>query len=73
MKIIVTAKPNAPEERVVQKEEGHFIVSVPEPPHQGKANKAIIRALANYFHVPIWNVTIKAGHTAREKIVEITS
>ncbi len=71
MKIFVKAKPGAKEEKVEKIDDIHFAVSVKEPPVQGKANQAIIKALAEYFTVPSSNVRIIAGLTSRQKIIEI--
>ena len=38
MKIFVTVKPNAKEERVEKIDDTHFKVSVKEPPTEGRAN-----------------------------------
>ena len=48
MKIFVKAKLNAKEERVERIDENNFIVAVKEPPVDGKANQAILKALAEY-------------------------
>lgn len=71
MKIFISAKPGANEEKVEKLGEDSFRVAVKEPPVQGKANKAIVLALAKYFSLPPSLVRIVAGHTGRQKIVEI--
>ncbi len=71
MKITVLAKPNARREEVEELKEGSFRVSVRESPHEGKANTATIRALAEYFSVPASCVQILSGHTSRQKLIEI--
>ena len=71
MKIFVKAKPNAREEEVLRVDENHFVVAVKEPPVGGKANEAIVRALAKYFKIPKSQVRITSGHTSRQKVVEI--
>lgn len=48
-----------------------FVVAVKERPTGGQANRAIERAIAEYFHVAPSRVRIVAGHASREKIVEI--
>lgn len=69
MRINVKAKPGAKEERIEEIQPGEFVVSVKEPPVQGKANAAIIRALSEYFHTS--NIRIVSGYTSRNKIIEI--
>ena len=71
MKINVKAKPGAREEKVEKIDEENFVVSVKEPPIKGKANEAIRNALAVYFKTGSSCVKIVAGHTSRNKIIEI--
>ena len=72
MKIFVQAKPGAEEERVEKIDESNFRIWVKEPPVQGKANAAIIKALAGYFGVSQSQVRIISGHTSRSKIIAIS-
>ena len=71
MKIFVKAKPSAKEEKIEKIDENHYLVSVKEPPIKGKANAAIIKALAGYFKVPSSRVDIVSGYASREKIIVI--
>lgn len=71
MKIQVSAKPNAVETKVEKIDETHFIVAVSEPPIQGKANRAIIRALTAYFNVKPYQVELISGKTDKTKVLEI--
>lgn len=71
MKLFITAKPRAKEERVEKISDTHFIVAVKEPPVKGLANAAIIKALAWHFGVSLSSVVIISGHTSRQKIIEI--
>lgn len=71
MRISVKAKPKAKKEKVERLAEDRFIVAVSAPAEKGLANEAIEKALAEYFSVPRSRVTIVAGRTSREKIVEI--
>lgn len=71
MKISIKAKPNSREEKVEQITEAEFIVSVKEPPVQGRANEAIIRILADYFNVSKSQVRIVSGWTSRQKVIEV--
>lgn len=71
MKITVKAKPNSHEEKVEKISDTEFIIFVKEPPVHGLANKAILRALANYFNVSFSRVRIISGHTSRQKVVEV--
>lgn len=80
MKIQVKAKPGAKHAEVrVEKTEGlftkggepRFTVAVKEPAVDGRANRAIAEALAEYFKVPVSRVRIVSGFTSREKVVEV--
>lgn len=70
-RIIVHAKPNAKEDRVEQIDPENFRVSVKAPPVDGRANEAIVKALAAHFAVAPSRVRIVRGYTSREKWVEI--
>lgn len=71
MRISVKARPGASENLVTKIAEGQFEVWVKEPPIQGRANRAVIRLIAEYFRVPVVNVKIVSGFTLRNKILEI--
>jgi uncharacterized protein (TIGR00251 family) len=69
MKISVKAKPNSDENKVEKVDDQNFVVSVKEPPVNGMANRAIVKALSEYFHTS--RVRIVSGHISRNKIVEV--
>lgn len=71
MKITVKAKPGAREERVEKVGEEEFEVSVKEPPVKGAANRAITKALAEYFKISQYQVTLVSGFASRQKVFEI--
>ena len=78
MKISVHAKPGSKTPHIEEitglfktADDRQFVVAVKEPAKEGKANRAIERALAEYFNVPQSHVRIIAGHTSRDKTVEI--
>ena len=71
MKIVVTAKPGSREELIEKVSETEYIVKVKEPPVDGKANRAIVAALADYFKVPVFRIRIVVGHTTKKKIIDI--
>ena len=48
-----------------------YKVSVKEAPVDGKANEAIIKALAEYFDVAKSNVTLVSGQSSKQKVFEI--
>jgi len=78
VKIRVKVKPSAKQERVEKleslfKTEGSvdFIVAVKEPPVEGRANEAVLKALAKYLGVARSSMRIISGHSSRTKSVEI--
>ena len=71
MRIVVHAKPRSKEERIDKIGDHEFVVSIKEPPIQGRANEAIIRVVAGFFRIPHSEVRIVSGWTGRRKILEI--
>ena len=83
MKITVKAKPGSKEEKVekvtqpsfdfaddIQKEIV-YKVWVTEPPEDGKANEAIIKALAKHFDIKRIHVRLLLGANSRVKVFDI--
>lgn len=73
MKYTVIAHPNAKKPRIESDLLGVLHIYIHEPPLDGKANHAVILALADYFHTHHRNITITSGFTTKHKIVEILS
>ena len=71
MKLFIAVKPRSKEESVEKIDDKHFIVRVKAPAREGKANKAVIKALARYFEVTPAQVEIVSGHASRRKIIAI--
>jgi uncharacterized protein (TIGR00251 family) len=71
LKISVRVKPNAKQEKTEKIGERDFSVWVKEKPQEGKANKAVIKALAEYFGIPQADVALVKGQSSREKVFEI--
>jgi uncharacterized protein YggU (UPF0235/DUF167 family) len=69
-KISIKAKPGAKVAGVTEKD-GRLVVAVKERAADGKANRAVEKAVAKHFGIAPSRVKIVAGHTAREKIIEI--
>lgn len=46
-------------------------VRLAAPPVDGKANDCLMRALSDWFDVPLRQVSLKSGETSRRKVVEI--
>ena len=71
MRITIVAKPKKKRAYVEQLSASQYVVSVKEPPINGRANEAIIKALAEYFSIPRSSITLISGHTAKIKIFEV--
>lgn len=70
-KINIRVVPNAKKAKIVE-ENGKLKVYVNEPAIEGKANEAVIEALAEYFGVKRRKIRIIFGEKAKEKTIEIT-
>ncbi|OHA49083.1 MAG: hypothetical protein A2806_01985 [Candidatus Terrybacteria bacterium RIFCSPHIGHO2_01_FULL_48_17] len=71
MRIFVHAKPGASQDKIEKADDTHFVVLVKEPPKQGRANAAIVKALAKYFSVPASGVHLMSGFASRQKVFEV--
>jgi len=72
LKIFVKVKAKARNEEVQKIDEINYIVSVKEPPIDGKANRAVVRVLSDYFQTAQSDISLLSGSTSRRKIFEIT-
>ncbi len=63
--------PVSKRERVIKKSDDNFEIYVKEKPENGKANKAVIAALAAYFNIRESHFKLIKGHRQRNKIFEI--
>lgn len=71
MKISVKAKPKSKKEYVKKLEGANFVVAVSEVPEKGKANQAIIKALADFLQVPVSSVILISGQALKQKVFEV--
>ncbi|HEX5635809.1 MAG TPA: DUF167 domain-containing protein [Gammaproteobacteria bacterium] len=46
-------------------------IRVQAPPEKGKANAAVIALLADFLDIPAKQLSICAGHTSQNKVVEV--
>jgi uncharacterized protein len=67
----VKVKPNSQRQAVQTLEAGSLVVDLKSPPTDGKANAALIKLLAREFHLARGQIQIKAGHSSRQKLVQI--
>lgn len=83
MKIVVKAKPNSKIEKVEKLTQPTldfentpqkldvYKVSIKEPPVDGKANRALVQALARYFGIAPSLVRLVSGPTSKQKVFEV--
>jgi uncharacterized protein (TIGR00251 family) len=71
VRIRIKVVPRAKQRGVEQLPDGSWRVRVSAPAEGGRANAAVIEALAEHFGVPQRAVTILQGITSRSKVVEI--
>lgn len=71
MKIRVKVMPNSKTEEVIKERDG-FLVRVKEPAKEGKANKAVVKLMADHFGVSQRQVAISRGFGSRNKIIDIS-
>lgn len=71
MKVAVIAHPNSKNERIEKDLLDNLHVFVKAPPLEGKANKAVISALADYFKVSKSSINLISGDKSKYKFFEI--
>jgi uncharacterized protein len=64
--------PRAKRTQVGGEREGRLLVRVPAPPVDGKANAAVIAAMAKALGVPKRSLEIVGGESSRDKLVHVT-
>ena len=70
-KIPVRVRAGARREEVAGVLDGQLLVRVTAPAHEGRANRALCRLLAERLDVAPSRVTIVRGRRSREKLVEV--
>lgn len=71
MKIFVKVKSATKAVKIEKVGENQFHISVKKPAHEGRANKAVLEVIAEYFGVPKSQVKIISGLTSKQKCIEI--
>jgi uncharacterized protein (TIGR00251 family) len=72
VRIEVRVLPRSSRNQIDGVRDGRLLVRVTAPPVDSAANDAVMRLLADTFDCPGRSVRIVAGHTARNKSVEIS-
>ena len=70
MKISIKVKTNSKIEKIQSSPNG-WIVNVKSPAKEGKANEAVVKAVADYLGVSKSMVKIKSGFKSKFKLIEI--
>jgi uncharacterized protein len=71
MKVSVIVHPNSKRAVIETDLLGALHVYVHEPPLEGKANKAVIAALADHYHTKKGNIFLDSGAKSKTKIFDI--
>lgn len=72
MKVSIICHPNSKRPRIEIDLLGTLHVHVNQPPLEGKANLAVIEALAKHYNVRKADVQLIAGHKSKIKLLEIS-
>ena len=71
MLIKIQVTPNAHKNEILEETANFIRVKIAAPPIKGKANKELVKFLANYFKVKKSAIKIKSGLKSKNKIVQI--
>jgi uncharacterized protein len=71
MRLRIRVKPGAREEKVSREPDGSLLVSVTARAQEGKANEAVVKAVAKALRVPKSSVRIVSGLSSRTKTLEV--
>ena len=73
MKKVVKVKPNSKTQSIEEMADGTLKVNLKSPPVDGKANKELIKLLAEKFNVSKSDIQIKSGLSSKTKLIEFQS
>ncbi len=71
MKIFVEVKPGKKNQKIVQKDDLHFIIEVHALAKEGEANRELVEVLSRYFKVSKNCVILEKGESVRYKTFRI--
>ena len=71
MKIKVKTIPRASVSGIEELKENELKVKLKTVPVEGKANRELIKLLADYYNIPKSRIEIVKGQTSRNKIIEL--
>lgn len=64
-------KPGAKQTSVEKQADGSFLIKVKERAVEGRANEAVLEAVADYFDIPKNRAMIIRGRQSRNKVIEL--
>jgi uncharacterized protein YggU (UPF0235/DUF167 family) len=67
--IIVDVKTGSNSKSISKVGDNHYLVNVKELPKKGKANKAVIKILNDFFNAPVF---LLSGYASSRKIFEVS-
>jgi uncharacterized protein (TIGR00251 family) len=67
----VRAKPRARHTRIIGVQEGALVVSLAAPPHEGQANRELLRFLSDVLDVPLSRIELTAGASGKTKLIRV--
>lgn len=73
MRLSVRVIPRARRRAIEKTSDGSYLVKVTEPAAGGRANAAVLEALADHFNVPKRSVAILRGLTSHRKLIQISA
>lgn len=71
VRIQVLVKPRSKQVLVEKVTSGTYRVQVKEPAQDGKANRAVLDALGEYFGLPKTAFQLTRGQKSKQKVIEI--
>jgi len=69
--LILHVQPGAKKTAVAGLHGDALKIRLAAPPVEGRANEALLRFIADFFHVPLRDVQLKQGEQSRHKRVEV--
>jgi uncharacterized protein (TIGR00251 family) len=71
MILTVKTTPNAPKTEIKRFENGILYMAVAAPAEKGEANDVLVRFLAKFLQIPVGDIKILSGKTARMKKIKL--
>jgi uncharacterized protein YggU (UPF0235/DUF167 family) len=71
MKLFIKVKTNSSKPCVEKIDDNSYLVKVREMPIKGRANEAVIKALANHLGIAGWRIKITGGLISKNKVLEV--